>query len=126
MRLLLLSVLLLTSCQTVDKVITNEEEAYSYQIQADQELKEQTIQQFNWLGMLLLTSGVVLVAFTSRKVSGLILATAGAGLMSSLWVLDSSWFPWVAGSVVTIALADGLYILIKRSIKFAEDKEQPK
>ena len=115
--LLLLSVLLLTACKSADVVITNEQEAYSYQVQAHQELKAQAISNFNWFGMGLFATGLGMLAFTSKKIEALVFVAGGGLLMSSLWVLDSEWFPWIAGTAVAIAFADGLYALIRKTLE---------
>ena len=75
------------------------------------------------IGMAIFTTGVVVVAFTSNKLSGFILMISGIIATSLAWVVDEHWFQYVAGFGVGFLLIDLLFILVKKTIDFLRAKK---
>jgi hypothetical protein len=79
----------------------------------------------------LVAAGALACAFASVRI-GIPLMLAGAFAGSLPYILDSAWFPWVAGSVIVLFAGLGLYLYWERFHKApiavikADNDEQPK
>ena len=75
------------------------------------------------IGIAIFTAGVVVVAFTSKKLSGFILMICGIVSTSLAWIVDAHWFQYVAGFGVGFIVIDILFIMVKKTIDFLRAKK---
>lgn len=124
MRLFLICLLLAGCATELPTYQPENNDEYIEQLRAitDQQIKAETLKTYSWSGLVMLVSGVALVAFTTRYTSGFIIAISGALLMSFPFILNSEWFDWVFGIAVGICLLDGIYILYRKTTEYFLDK----
>lgn len=75
------------------------------------------------IGIAIFTAGVVVVAFTVKKLSGFILMACGIIATSLAWIVDAHWFQYVAGFGVGFIVIDILFIVVKKTIDFLRAKK---
>lgn len=75
--------------------------------------KEASRNIFSLLGAGLIAVGALACAFASVRI-GIPLMLAGAFAAALPYVLDSEWFPWVAGSAIVLFVGFGLYLFWER------------
>ena len=81
-------------------------------------VKDKILYSLMIIGMAIFTTGVMVIAFTPKKVSGSVLIVAGLGASSAAWVFDSHWFVWVAGLGIGFVVVDILVIIFKKTFDF--------
>lgn len=88
--------------------------------------KEASRNIFSLLGAGLIAAGALACAFASVRI-GIPLMMAGAFAAAVPYILDSVWFPWLAGSAIVIFAGVGLYLFWERFHKkpVAEVKADP-
>lgn len=85
-------------------------------------VKDKILYSLMIVGMAIFTTGVMVIAFTPKKVSGAVLVVAGLTASSSAWIFDSHWFVWVAGFGIGFFVVDILIIVIKKTIDYLRAK----
>jgi len=85
--------------------------------------KERILWMFSCVGVALVTLGIILFAITPIKRGGIFISVGGAVLMSSLWIYESVWFNYIAGTAVAIGALDLLFILVKLTLNFKKHKD---
>ena len=86
-------------------------------------VRAQTLWLCSVVGMAIFTAGVMIVAFTSKKLSGFILIGCGTLATTISWIVDAHWFQYVAGFGVGFVVIDLLFILVKKTIEFLKAKK---
>jgi hypothetical protein len=81
-------------------------------------VKDKILYSITMVGMAIFTAGVIVIAFTPKKVSGAVLIVAGLGAGSTAWIFDSHWFNWIVGFGVGFVVVDLLFILGKKTFDF--------
>ena len=87
------------------------------------EMKNKVLWMCSCIGGAIFTAGVMLLAFSPRKASGVIMMLAGGLAVGSAWIFDSPWFPWIAGAGVGFALLDVLVIGITKTYNYLRPSE---
>jgi len=82
------------------------------------EVKNKVLWMCSCIGGAIFTAGVLLLAFSPRKVSGVIMMLAGGLATGSAWIFDSPWFPWIAGAGVGFAVLDLLVVAVTKTYKY--------
>ena len=86
-------------------------------------VKERILFMVTSVGLFIATIGVMIVAFTSKKIGGSILIVSGGLAVSCAWIFDSEWFHWIAGIGVGLIVGDLLFIMVKKTIDFLRTKK---
>ena len=88
--------------------------------------KEASRNIFSLLGAGLIAAGALACAFASVRI-GIPLMMAGAFAAAVPYILDSVWFPWLAGSAIVVFAGVGLFLFWERFHKkpIAEVKGEP-
>lgn len=86
------------------------------EVQKDLAIKEHILGQYSVFGMAMFAVGCLILAFSPfHRTGGFVFIAGGAVSMASLWLFDSEWFPWVAGTTAVIAVGLMVYASIKSS-----------
>lgn len=93
-------------------------EAQNAEKEKQRAIKDKILWLFSCIGGAIFTAGVLLLAFTPRKTSGVVLMLAGGLAIGSAWIFDSPWFPWIAGAGVGFAVLDILVVVITKTYKY--------
>jgi len=93
-------------------------EAQNAEKEKQREMKSKVLWMCSCIGGAVFTAGVLLLAFSPRKVSGVIMMLAGGLATGSAWIFDSPWFPWIAGAGVGFAVLDLLVIAVTKTYKY--------
>ena len=86
-------------------------------------MKDKVLWMISCIGMGISVVGLAISVFTPWKMRGLMLMGAGALSVFSAWILDSQWFTWIIGTAFAIAVADGLFVLIKMTITHLRNRQ---
>lgn len=86
-------------------------------------MKDKVLWMISCIGMGISVVGLAIAVFTPWKMRGLMLMGAGALSIFSAWILDSQWFAWIIGTAFAIAVADGLFVLIKTTITHLRNRQ---
>jgi hypothetical protein len=62
---------------------------------AQRAVKDKALDRITMLGMALILAGVIAVAFTTKKISGMILIVSGVACASSAWIFDSPIWQYI-------------------------------
>ena len=85
-------------------------------------VKERILFMITSVGLFIATIGVMVVAFTTKKIGGSVLIVSGFLAVSCAWIFDSQWFHWIAGIGISFIVADIVFIVIKKTIDFLRTK----
>ena len=86
-------------------------------------IKDRILFMVTSVGIFIFSLGVMVIAFTSKKVGGSVLIVSGLLAVSCAWIFDSEWFHWIAGIGVGFIVADLIFIVIKKTIDFLRAKK---
>jgi lipopolysaccharide export LptBFGC system permease protein LptF len=76
------------------------------------EIKDKQLWQYSTAGLAMFVSAVLMIAFTPFKKNGFVVLLGGVAAMSTAWLFDSTWFPWVAGGSVAVCLVGVLVAVV--------------
>lgn len=117
--------IILTACATkppavdIQKIQTQQQLDFAIQmaeVQKDLAIKEHVLGQYSVFGMALFAIGCLILAFSPvHRSGGFVFIAGGAVSMASLWLFNSEWFPWVAGTTAVIAVSLMIYKALKPS-----------
>lgn len=88
-------------------------------------IKDKILWLCSCIGGAILTAGILILAFTTRKVSGIVMITCGGLAIGSAWIFDSPWFPWIAGTGIAIAVLDFLVIAGVKTYRYLRPSRTP-
>lgn len=86
-------------------------------------IKDRILYMVTCVGLFIATIGIMIVAFTTKKIGGTILIVSGGLAVSCAWIFDSEWFHWIAGIGVGLIVGDLLFIMVKKTIDFLRTKK---
>ena len=86
-------------------------------------IKDRILFMVTSVGISIFALGVMVIAFTTKKVGGAVLIISGLLATSCAWVFDSHWFQWIAGLGVGFVVADIVFIVVKKTIDFLRTKK---
>lgn len=119
--LLIAFVLLMVACSTKKPIpIPDTQDQFDIWVQAEdfvrqEERKEKTLWMYSTGSFGLLALGLAILAFSPvRRLSGLIFVAGGLVGMASVWVFDSEWFPWIAGTTVGTIMLISIGFAVKK------------
>lgn len=96
--------------------------------QAEENEQRENKNKILWLcsciGGAIFTAGVLVIAFTPRKASGVVMMLCGSIAVGSAWIFDSPWFPWIAGLGVGFFILDLIILLGIKSYQYLRPKIQ--
>lgn len=109
----------MVSCTSMPSYEPETNDEYIEQLEAitDQQIKAETSRTYSYAGIAMLVSGVAMVAFSGKYMSGLIVSLAGTIIMTFPFIFNSEWFDWVVGIFIAFVLIYGFYFLYKFRIK---------
>lgn len=116
MRYLALLTLVLTGCFTTDNPIPIPQTQEQFEVWSQtevllrqEETKSDTLWMYSTGSFALFSIGLAIIAFSPiKRMAGLVFIAGGAIGMASVWVFDTKWFPWVAGSTIGIIILSAL------------------
>lgn len=79
--------------------------------EAQREIKNKQLWQYSTAGVAMFFVGVLGAAFSPWKKNSVVLMLGGMLAMSSAWIFDSEWFPWIAGSAVALVATSGVVLV---------------
>lgn len=85
-------------------------------------VKSEHLYMITCVGIAMFTIGAFIVAFTTKKVSGGIVAIFGALATSVSWIFDSHWFNWIAGFGVGFIVLDIVVVIGKKTFDYLKAK----
>lgn len=85
-------------------------------------VKDKILYMVTCVGAAMFAVGVLIVAFTPKKVSGGVVISFGILATSAAWVFDSHWFNWIAGIGVGFIIGDILIIVGKKTFDYLRAK----
>ena len=91
---------------------------------AERAIKDNAISKITSLGLGMIMIGVIAIAFTTKKLSGMIFCVAGVLCVSSAWVLDSPIWQYIVISLGVFFVLDLAYIIYKATRKAPDDAEK--
>jgi len=91
---------------------------------AERAIKDNAISKITSLGLGMIMIGVIAIAFTAKKLSGMIFCVAGVLCVSSAWVLDSPIWQYIVISLGVFFVLDVAYIIYKATRKAPDDAEK--
>lgn len=80
---------------------------------AQRAIKDKMLERITMLGMGLILAGVIAIAFTSKKISGMILVVSGIACASSAWIFDSPIWQYILMGVGFFFAINILYIAFR-------------
>jgi hypothetical protein len=91
---------------------------------AERAIKNNAISKVTSLGLGMIMLGVIAIAFTTKKLSGMVFCVAGVLCVSSAWVLDSPIWQYIVISLGVFFVLDVAYIIYKATRKAPDDAEK--
>lgn len=82
---------------------------------AQRAIKDNSISKITSLGLGLILIGVVAIAFTAKKFSGMVFCVGGVICVSSAWVLDSPIWQYIVIVLGVLVFADVAYVIHKQT-----------
>lgn len=79
-------------------------------------VKDNVINRITMLGMGLIICGVVAVAFTPKKLAGLVLIGSGVACASSAWIFDNPIYQYILLGLAAFVAIDLIYLIWKMTI----------
>lgn len=76
-------------------------------------IKDNAIAKVTSLGLCMILAGVITIAFTSKKLSGMVICVSGVGCISSAWILDSPIWHYILIGLGLFLIVNVLYVVYK-------------
>lgn len=92
---------------------------------AQRAIKDNTISKITSLGLGMILIGVIAIAFTTQKLSGMVFCVAGVICVSSAWILDSPIWQYVIISLGVFLVLNVAYVVYKATKK-TQNKQKKK
>lgn len=89
---------------------------------AQRAIKDKALDRITMLGLALILGGVIAVAFTSKKISGMILIVSGIACASSAWIFDNPIWQYILLFVGVVIALDVIFIVFKFTRDFISKK----
>ena len=106
--LLIVAMLMLMACKSKPPPIEMIPPVQAVEIQRVAEIKNDTLWMYSTGSFALACIGLALIAFLRNKFAGAIFIIGGLIGMATVWVFESTWFPWVAGGTVGFLVLNAL------------------
>jgi hypothetical protein len=129
--LLILTTLMLIACKSspppLEQLVPP---LQAFEAERVAEIKNDTLWMYSTGSFALACIGLAFIAFLRNKFAGVIFIVGGLVGMATVWVFESTWFPWVAGATVGFLVLNALAFAwvkvyktyISSSSKTEEDK----
>jgi len=126
--------ILYSRVEALDRELAEANLAKELAIEAENRaVKSEHLHMITSVGIAMFAIGVFIVAFTTKKIGGGIVAVCGALATSVSWIFDSHWFSWIAGFGVGFIVLDIVVVIGKKSLDYirakrtgqGKDDEQP-
>lgn len=93
---------------------------------AQRAIKDNAISKVTSLGLGMIVLGVIAIAFTTKKLSGMVFCIAGVICVSSAWILDSPIWQYVVISLGVFLILDVAYVVYKATKQTDESTSKKK
>jgi hypothetical protein len=85
-------------------------------------VKDKILYMMTCVGVAMFAVGVLIIAFTPKKVSGGIIISFGILATSAAWVFDSKWFGWIAGVGFGLVVGHIILLVSKKTFDYLRAK----
>jgi hypothetical protein len=91
---------------------------------AERAIKDNTISKVTSLGLGMILIGVIAIAFTTKKFSGMVFSVSGLLCISSAWFLDSQIWQYILAGLAVFLFVNVAYGIYKYAKKTKENSEK--